>query len=102
MERTNPDFKEKEKQANVFIETARIFARSNKTDESIKNYKMALKIFEEIGFSFQVRKIKWEIEKLQSGTLNNIIDDRLVPEISMIFYKGDRFHSSLFGSQQPR
>ncbi|GAG55749.1 unnamed protein product [marine sediment metagenome] len=66
----NPEFRELEKQANVFIETARIFAKSNKMEESIKNYQMALKIFEKIGYSFQVRKIKWEIEKLKAAPVS--------------------------------
>lgn len=54
-----------EREAESFIGQAKQFAFENKINEAIECYKKVIQIYEQIeGYSFQIKRFNWEIQKL--------------------------------------
>lgn len=59
---------EKAKEANKFVSKAKSQTMMKDYDKSISFYEKAIEIYDEIGYSFQIKRLQWEIDKLNDIT----------------------------------
>lgn len=72
--------KEKAKDANKLVGKAKSMAMMKNYEKSISFYKQAIDIFDDLGgFSFQIKRLQWEIDKLKDITRDaeNVKADKL-------------------------
>ena len=70
---------EKAKNANKFVGKAKSMAMMKDYDKSISFYEKAIEIYGDIGYSFQIKRLQWEIDKLNDITKDaeNVKADKL-------------------------
>jgi tetratricopeptide (TPR) repeat protein len=61
---------EKAKEANKFVNKAKSQAMMKDYDKSVSFYEKAIEIYDEIGYSFQIKRLQWEIDKLKNITID--------------------------------
>ncbi|MHA1728803.1 MAG: hypothetical protein ACTSWY_08735 [Promethearchaeota archaeon] len=59
------NIREKERKAEILVNKAKKLTIMDQYEESIKNYEKAIEAYGEIGFSFQVKRLEGEINKLR-------------------------------------
>ena len=98
-EKSNRDIQhEKEKSANILLKKAQDAATEKQFDESIDFYNQALAIFEEYNFDYQVKKIRWEIQKIENRKAG-IIDQE---EVSIAEERAKRINREKEITEQKR
>ena len=94
--------KDKAREANKIVRKAKSMAMMKNYDKSISFYKQAIEIFDDLGgFSFQIKRFQWEINKLNDLTkeAENVKADLLRRKASTQKMKEIAEHSKLNSTQ---